>query len=48
MKKFEENGVVTNIVRHVHYRFAHSAENIAIVSESFTEDPNVSIPRRSH
>ena len=27
--------------------FARSAENIAIVSESIAEDPNVLIPRRS-
>ena len=47
MKKFEETGVVTNIERPVHHRFARSAENIAIVSESVAEDPNVSIPRRS-
>ena len=36
MKKFEEP---------VHQRFARSAENIAIVSESVAEDPNVYIPR---
>ena len=47
MKKFEENGVVTNIEWYVHYRFVRTAENIAIVSESIAEDPNVSIPRRS-
>ena len=47
MKKFEETGVVTQIERPVHYRFTRSAENIAIVSESVSEDPNVSIPRRS-
>ena len=39
--------MVTNIERLVHHRFAHSAENIAIVSECVAEDPNVSIPRRS-
>ena len=47
VKKFEETGAVTNIVRPVHHRFARSAENIAAVSESVAEDPNVSIPRRS-
>ena len=50
MKKFEETGVVTNTERGVQYRFGrfdHSAENIAIVSESVAEDPSVSIPRRS-
>ena len=47
MKKFEETGVITNIKRSVHHRFARAAENIAIVSESIAEDPNVSIPRRS-
>ena len=39
--------MVTNIERPVHYRFARSAENIAVVSESVAEDPNVWIPRRS-
>ena len=47
MKKFKETGVITNIERPVHHRFARSAENIAIVSESVAEDPNASIPRRS-
>ena len=47
VKKFEETEVVTNIGRHVNYRFARSPENIAIVSESVAEDPNVSIPCRS-
>ena len=31
----------------MHLRFAHFAENIAIVSERGAEDPNVSIPRHS-
>ena len=39
--------MVTNIERPVHYRFAHSAENIAVVSGSVAEDSNVPIPRRS-
>ena len=30
------------------YWKARSAKNIAVVSESVAEDPNVSIPRRSH
>ena len=47
MKKFEETGLDTNIERPVNHRFARSAENIAIASESVAEDPNVSIPRRS-
>ena len=34
VKNFEEIGVVINIERPVHHRFAHSAENNAIVSES--------------
>ena len=34
VKKFEETEVVANIERNVHYRFACSAENIAIVRES--------------
>ena len=45
--KFEETGMVINIERAVHYRFACFAENIAIVSESVAEDTNVSIPCRS-
>ena len=45
VKKFEETGMVTNIKRHGHHPFAHSAENIAIVSECVPENPNVSIPR---
>ena len=44
VKKFEETGAVRNIVRPVHHRFARSAENIAAVSESVGEVPNVSIP----
>ena len=38
--------MVTNIEKPVHH-FARSAENIAIVSERFTENPNVSMSRRS-
>ena len=37
---------VTNIERPVHHRFARSAKNIAIVSESVAEGRNVWIPRR--
>ena len=44
---FEETGAVTNIEGPVNHRFAHFAENIAIVSESVAQDPNVSIPRPS-
>ena len=33
--------MITNIEKH-HHRFAHSSENIAIVSENIAEDPNVS------
>ena len=47
VKKFEENGVITNMERPVHYCFACFAENIAIVSESVAKDPNVSVARRS-
>ena len=36
--------MVTNIERSVHYR---SAKNVAIVSESGAEDPNVPISRPS-
>ena len=46
VKKFEKTWVVTNIEGPVHHRFARSAKNISIVSESVAEDPNVSIPRR--
>ena len=46
-KKFVETEVVISIRRPVHYRFACSAENIAIVSESAAQDPNMWIPRRS-
>ena len=46
MKKFAETRVVT-IMMPVHHRFTRSAENIAIVSESDAEEPNVSIHRRS-
>ena len=35
--------MVINIERPVHQRFGRYAENIAIVSESVAEDPNVSI-----
>ena len=47
VRKFEETEVVTDIERPVHLRLARSAENIAIVSESVAEDPNVSISRHS-
>ena len=47
VKKFEETGVVINIVRPVHNRFACSAENNAIVSENVAADPNMPISRRS-
>ena len=46
-KEFEETEMVINIERPVHYRFDHSVEYIAIVNESFAENPNVMIPRRS-
>ena len=48
VKKFEDTGVGTNIETSVHHSFAWFAENIAIVSESIAEDPNVLIPSRSH
>ena len=47
VQKFEETGVVTNIERPGQHRFVRSTLNIATVSESVTEDPNVSIPHRS-
>ena len=45
--KFEEAGVVTYIERSVHKYFAHSAEDIVIVSESAAENPSELIPRHS-
>lgn len=48
MKKIEEIGTVTDIVRSVHYRNVRSAENIAVVAQSVEEDPNSSISRRAH
>ena len=42
--KIVKTKVVTNIERPVHHRFACFAKNIAIVCESITEDPNMSIP----
>ena len=33
VKKFKQTGVVTNIKRPVHHRFARSAEKISILSE---------------
>ena len=39
--------VFTNIERPVHHSFDRSAGNIAIVSESAAEYPNVSISRHS-
>ena len=40
--------MVTKIERAVHQPFTRFAENVAIVSERVTEDPNVTIPRSSH
>ena len=47
-EKFKETGVITNIERPVHQRFARTAENIAIVRESVAADQKVSIPRLPH
>lgn len=47
VKKFEETGSVTDVLRPIHHRNARSTENIAAVSESVEEDPNLSIPRRA-
>ena len=47
VNKFKATGVVSNIERSIHRRFARCAENIAVVSESVATDSNVSIPRRS-
>ena len=41
VKKLEETEMVTNIEGPVQHGFTRSAENIAIVSESFAENPNV-------
>ena len=46
VEKLKETGMV-NIERPVHYRFARSAENIAVVCESIAEEPNAPIPSRS-
>ena len=43
VQKFKKTRLVTNSEKSVHQRFARSAENTAIVSESVTEDPYVSI-----
>ena len=40
--------LITNIERPAHHRFARSAKNFAIVSESVAEVPNMLIPRRSN
>ena len=47
VRKFEEAEGFTNIEKPVHDCFAHSAENISIVSEFVAEDLNVLIPLRS-
>ena len=39
--------MVTNIESLLHHGFVFSAENVVNVSESFADDPNVLIPRRS-
>ena len=46
-KKLEETGVITNIERPVHQRFARSTENNHIVSESVAEYLNMPNSRRS-
>ena len=43
MQAIDKIGVVPNIERPVHLRFVRSAENIAIVTESIAENPNISI-----
>ena len=45
--KFEKTGSVTDATTPAHHRKARSMENIAAVSASVEEDPNLSIPRRS-
>ena len=47
VRNFEDTGVITNIERSVHHCFTCSTENMALISETIAEDPNVSIPRRS-
>lgn len=47
VKKFEETGSVTDIVRHVHHRNVRNIENVVAVAGSVAEDPNLSIPRRA-
>ena len=41
VKKFGETAVITNIERPAHHCFARCAQNIAFVSKSVAEDPNV-------
>ena len=46
--KFESTGLVHNIPITARVRQGRSAEHIAAVSKSVEEDPDLSIPRRSH
>lgn len=45
MEKFEVSKRVINIVKPVGHRHILSAKNIAVVTQSKKEDPNLSIPR---
>ncbi|CAH0550852.1 unnamed protein product [Brassicogethes aeneus] len=45
--KFKSTGSTNNIPTPIRVRPGRSAENIAAVSESVEQDPNLSIPRRS-
>ena len=47
VRKFQETGSVKDRERHQYARAGRSDENIATVSDSVAEDPNMSISRRS-
>ena len=47
VNKFESSGTVTDTIVPVRQRNARSEANIAAVNESFHENPNLSVPRRS-
>lgn len=48
VQKCEKTGFIGDRIRHVHHRGERSAENIAAVSDSVVEDPELPIRRRSH
>ncbi|ENN80012.1 hypothetical protein YQE_03553, partial [Dendroctonus ponderosae] len=42
-----KTGLVADLVRPVHHRNIHSADNVALVAQRVEENPNSSIPRRA-